>query len=152
EAQLQYAKVLWVPTFNLGFDFIRHDGFGPDTNLGVNVPAGVNALGQPDPTSFGKPLNQNVNFLYAGGALFLMQYSTDILFQLLAARQRLNSARWDVQTAKNDALLMTAKAYFEVHKYRGQYAGALYTVERGRQLLEAVQVLSRDLVPRVEID
>src|SRR5262249_48979713 len=49
EARLQKAKVLWVPDFNLGFDYIRHDGNGPDTLRGVNIPAGVNALGQPDP-------------------------------------------------------------------------------------------------------
>src|SRR5262245_52478849 len=30
EADLQKAKVLWVPTFNFGLDYIRHDGFGPD--------------------------------------------------------------------------------------------------------------------------
>jgi outer membrane protein TolC len=152
EADLQKAKVLWVPTFNLGFDYIRHDGFGPDTNLGLNVPSGVNALGQPDPGSFGRPLNQNINFFYGGGALFLMEYFTNILFEPLAARQKLNAARWDIQTAKNDALLMTARAYFEVHKYRGQYAGALYCVEEGRRLVEAVQALSKDLVPRVEVD
>ncbi|MES1213346.1 MAG: hypothetical protein ABUL64_02055, partial [Singulisphaera sp.] len=29
EAELQRAKVLWVPTFNAGTDYIRHDGFGP---------------------------------------------------------------------------------------------------------------------------
>jgi len=30
EAQLTRAKVLWVPKLNLGFDYIRHDGGGPD--------------------------------------------------------------------------------------------------------------------------
>jgi outer membrane protein TolC len=57
-----------------------------------------------------------------------------------------------VQTAKNDALLRTAQAYFNVHRFRGHYAGALYTVERGRKLVAAIQALSRDLVPAVEID
>jgi outer membrane protein TolC len=152
EAQLQKAKVIWVPTFNLGLDYIRHDGFGPDTLGGNNVPVGVNALGQPDPGSFGKPLNQNINFFYAGGALFLMQYATDILFEPLSARQNLNAARWEIQAAKNDALLLTTKAYFNVHKYRGQYAGILYTIERGRKLIEVVDAQSRDLVPGVEVD
>src|SRR5262249_36997285 len=30
EAELTRAKVLWLPDFNLGFDYIRHDGGGPD--------------------------------------------------------------------------------------------------------------------------
>src|SRR5262249_11527499 len=30
EAQLQRARVLWIPTLNIGFDYIRHDGGGPD--------------------------------------------------------------------------------------------------------------------------
>ena len=58
----------------------------------------------------------------------------------------------DIQTAKNDALLMTADAYFRVHQYRGMYAGALYCVERGHDLVERIAQLSRDLVPRVEVD
>jgi outer membrane protein TolC len=152
EADLLKAQVLWVPTLNLGADYVRHDGFGPDTLLGTNVPYGVNALGQPDPRSFGRPLDQNINMLYAGGALFLMEYTTNIFFEPLAAQQKLKAANYEIQAAKNDALLMTAKAYFEVHKYRGQYAGALYTVERGRKLVEVVQALSKDLVPGVEVD
>ncbi len=174
EAELQQAKVLWVPTLNLGADYIRHDGFGPDLNRGGNVPQGENALGQNAPGSLGRPLNQNVNLLYAGGGLTYtpsapnylqnarlgdpllpspqVQTLTDIFFQPLYQRQRLNAERWDIQHAKNDALRDTARAYFEVHKYRGQYAGALYCVESGRQLVQVITVLSRDLVSGVEVD
>jgi hypothetical protein len=173
EAELQKAKVLWVPTLNLGADYIRHDGLGPDLNNGQNIPRGVNALGQPDPTSLGKPLNQNINFLYAGGGFTLapsgpnyfdqptpslpllpspqFQFSTDMIFQPLYQRQKLNAAKWDIQTAKNDALLDIAQAYFDVHKYRGQYAGAMEVVYRGRALVEEISHLSRDLVPAVEV-
>jgi outer membrane protein TolC len=174
EAQLQKAKVLWVPTLNIAGDYIRHDGFGPDLNRGVNVPEGVNALGQNAPGSLGKPLNQNVNFFY-GGAGFTytpstpnyfyqptpdrpllpspqMQFVTDMIFEPLHQRQKLNAARWDIQGAKNDALLMTARDYFEVHKYRGQYAGALDAVRKGRRLVEEIAALSRDLVQAAEID
>ncbi|MFO0843602.1 MAG: hypothetical protein U0797_14575, partial [Gemmataceae bacterium] len=174
EAQLQQAKVLWVPTLNLGFDYIRHDGFGPDLNRGVNIPWGVNALGQADPTSFGKPLNQNFNFFYSGAGLTYspntpnylqnarlgdpllpspqMQFLTDIIYQPLYARQRLNSERWDIQRGKNDALRDTGRAYFEVHRHRGKYAGALFCVEEGRQLVQTISTLSKDLVPTVEVD
>ena len=64
----------------------------------------------------------------------------------------LNSRHWDVQAAKNDALQRTADAYFLVHQYRGIYAGALYTVERGQDLVQRIRRLSEELVPRVEVD
>jgi hypothetical protein len=174
EAELLRAQVLWLPTFNLGFDYIRHDGFGPDLNRAANVGQGTNALGQPDPGSFGKPLNQNINFLYSGTGMTYtptgpsyLQYSelggpllpspqmmaiTDMIFQPLYARQRLNAQRWSIQRGKNDALRDSARAYFEIHRYRGKYAGSLYCVEQGRELVEAITSLSRDLVPTVEID
>ena len=53
-------------------------------------------------------------------------------------RQVLNSQHWNIQAAKNDALMMTADTYFKVHQYRGTYAGALYSVERGHDLIERI--------------
>ncbi len=151
EAQLQKAKVLWIPAFMMNVDYSRHDG-PIDFNGGINVPQGINALGQPDLTSFGKPLNQNLNWFIAGVSLYQVVATTDAIFQPLASRQDLNAKRWDIQTAKNEALLETARAYFNVHKYRGQYAGAIYCVEEGRKLVDKISRLSRDLVPAYEID
>ena len=68
------------------------------------------------------------------------------------ARQVLNARHWDIQSAKNDALLRTADAYFMVHQYRGIYAGTLYTVERARDVVNRIATLSRDLVPAFEVD
>src|SRR5208337_3868870 len=48
--------------------------------------------------------------------------------------------------------VMTAEAYFSVHQYRGMYTGALYCVGRGHDLVDRISRLSRDLVPRVEVD
>jgi len=138
EAQLQRAQVIWVPSFNIGSDYIRHDGYGPDFNRGINTAA--------------RPLNQNINYLYSGVGLTAGFAMTDAIFEPLAAKQVLKSRRWDIQTAKNDALLATSKAYFDVHQYRGQYAGAVDVVERGQKLLERITHLSEDLVPRVEAD
>ena len=42
EAQLTRAKVLWVPRLNLGADYIRHDGGGPDFNKGILTAPSVN--------------------------------------------------------------------------------------------------------------
>src|SRR5439155_13012022 len=42
--------------------------------------------------------------------------------------------------------------YFNVHRYRGMFAGALHTVERGHDLVQRIEQLSGELVPRVEVD
>lgn len=174
EADLQKAQVLWIPTMNLGFDYIRHDGLGPDLNNGQNVPQGINALGQPDPGSFGKPSNQNISVFYGGtGFTFTPeqtnyfvqpvpgtpmlpqpeeQYLTDIIFEPLRNRQNLNSKRWAIQRAKNDALRTTARTYFNVHRFRGQYAGAMDVVEKGHRLVDTIAALSKDLVSGVEVE
>jgi outer membrane protein TolC len=133
EAQLTRAKVLWVPRLNLGADYIRHDGGGPDFNKGIMTAP-------------------SVNFFYGGGGMWQNVALTDAFFEPLAARQVLNARHFDVQTAKNDALLMTADAYFNVHQYRGMYAGALYTVGRGHDLVDRIAHLSRELVPTIEVD
>jgi outer membrane protein TolC len=133
EAQLTRAKVLWVPTFMFGADYIRHDGGGPDFNKGINTAP-------------------SVNFFSGGVAAIEYVALSDAIFQPLVARQVLNSRQADIQAAKNDALLMTADAYFQVHQSRGMYAGALYAVGRGHDLIDRIARLSQDLVPRVEVD
>ncbi|MGO9921957.1 MAG: TolC family protein [Isosphaeraceae bacterium] len=138
EAQLTRAKVLWVPTLNLGGDYIRHDGGGPDFNKGVMT-------------------SPSVNFFYAGGGMDIGTLTafmnlTDAYFEPLVARRVLDSRQWDIQTAKNDALLLTADAYFRVHQYRGMYAAAVYCVERGRDLVEQIASLSGELVSRIEVE
>jgi outer membrane protein TolC len=151
EAQLQKAGVLWIPSFMVTSSYVRHDG-PIDFNGGVNVPQGENSLGQNAPGSFGKPLNQNLNWFIAGVGLYQVVATTDVIFQPLASRQDLNAKRWDIQTAKNDALMEVARSYFNVHRFRGQYAGALYTVKEGRRLIAAIETISRDLAPAVEVD
>ena len=133
EADLTRAKLLWIPTLNLGFDYLRHDGGGPDFNKGIMTAP-------------------SVNFFYGGLGMWGTISTTDAIFAPLAMRQVLNSAHWDIQSAKNDALLQTADAYFQVHQHRGMYAGGLYTVERGYELVERIANLSGELVPKVEVD
>ncbi len=132
EAELTRTKVLWIPTLNLGADYIRHDGGGPDFNKGILT-------------------SPSTNFLYAGAGLTGALPIVDAIFDPLVARQALNAAHYHVQTSKNDALMEVADAYFQVHQYRGLYTGALYTVERGKDLVRRIEELSTDLVPKVEI-
>ena len=140
EAQLTRAKVLWVPTLMVGADYVRHDGGGPDFNKGVMT-------------------SPSVNYFYAGGGLdvsnaglFDFVNLTDAFFEPLIAQRVLDSRQFDIQTAKNDALLLTADTYFRVHQYRGIYTGAIYCVERGRDLVEQIASLSDELVSRVEVE
>lgn len=133
EAKLSRARVLWVPTLVIGADYIRHDGGGPDFNKGIMTAP-------------------SVNFFYGGAAADLYVNLTDAIFEPLAARQMLAARTWDVQSAKNDALQITADAYFDVHESRGLYAGRLYTMERGRALVDLIEKQSADLLPRIEID
>ncbi|MGB2608287.1 MAG: TolC family protein, partial [Isosphaeraceae bacterium] len=140
EAQLTRAKVLWVPTLMFGADYIRHDGGGPDFNKGIMTAPSVNYF----------QAGGGLDLSYPGAFQFLNL--TDAYFEPLVARQVLNSRQADIQTAKNDSLLMTADAYFSVHQYRGLYAGALYAVELGHDLVDRISRLSKDLVPRIEVD
>jgi outer membrane protein TolC len=133
EAELTRAKLLWVPALNIAADYLRHDGGGPDFNKGLMTAP-------------------SVNYFYAGAAFWGLLPMTDALFEPLVARQVLNSRQFDVQTAKNDALLQTADAYFQVHQSRGTYAGALYTVGRARDVAGRVAELGRDLAPAFEVD
>jgi hypothetical protein len=152
EAKYQKAKVLWLPAFMMNAAYYRHDGYGPDFVGGVNIPQGENAFGQNAPGSLGKPLNQNLNWFISGVSLYEVIALTDAIFQPLASRQELKAKRWDIQTAKNEALLETARSYFNVHHYRGRYTGGLYCVEQGRKLIAAIAHLSKDLVQPVEVD
>ena len=133
EAELTRAKLLFIPTVNIGFDYLRHDGGGPDFNKGIMTAP-------------------SVNFFYGGVGLWGTLPAADALFQPLVARQVLNAAHWEIQTAKNDAVMRTTDAYFRVHQHRGMYAGALYCVERGRDLVQRIASLSKEFVPTVEVD
>jgi outer membrane protein TolC len=137
EAELTRAKVLWIPALNIGFDYIRHDGGGPDFNKGIMTAP-------------------SINYFYAGAGLTGLPYgliaTTDAIYQPLAARQVLNAEHWNIQSAKNDALLETTDAYFMVHRYRGSYVGALYMVERAHEVFDRIASLSPDLVSAFEVD
>lgn len=146
EARLQRAKLLWIPEFNLGTVYYRHDGYGPDFNRGQNFPA-YGAGSVP-----GGPLNNNLNYFYAYGSFYQTVNLSDAIFQPLVARQALDGQRHDIQTAKNDAVLAAATAYFDVHQHRGEYTATLEVIKRAEILVDRIEQLSRDLVPRIEVD
>ena len=119
EAELTRAKVLWVPTLNIGFDYIRHDGGGPDFNKGIMTAP-------------------SVNFFYGGGGMSGNISTTDAILQPLVARQVLNARHWDIQTAKNDALLADRERLLPGPPVPWDLRRRLYSVERGRDLVDRI--------------
>jgi outer membrane protein TolC len=129
----EQARVLWLPSVYLGVDYQRHDGGE------LNFLTGQTILG---------PRNQ---FLAGGGARAVFAL-TDAIYAPLAERQLLRARNLEVQTAKNDALLSVAVAYFDVQQARGNLAGTLDSVTRAHDLARRVGALGRGLAPRIEVE
>jgi outer membrane protein TolC len=129
----EQARVLWLPTVSLGADYHRHDG------------------GQENLLSGQLILGSRNEFLAGGGAQAIFTL-TDAIYAPLAERQLLRARNLEVQTAKNDALLSVALAYFDVQQARGNLAGTLDSVARGRDLARRVGALGRGLAPAIEVE
>jgi len=131
-AQLSEARVLWLPNLYTGLSYFHHDGGGAGNQGDAFI-------------------NERDQFL-AGAGLMAAVSSNDAVFGPLAARQVLRSRQIDVQTARNDALLATAEAYFNVQQARGRLAGAEDVVAKSHDLVTRVTKLAKDLVPAFEAD
>jgi outer membrane protein TolC len=129
----EQARVLWLPNIYLGGDYIRHDG-GFQNLLTGELLTG--------------PRSQFI----AGGGVQAIFALTDAIYTPLAQRQVLRARNLEVQTAKNDALLSVAVAFFDVQQARGILAGMLDSVAKGRELARRVQALGRGLAPRIEVE
>src|SRR5205823_5699940 len=93
----EQARALWLPSVYLGIDYQRHDG------------------GQRNVLTGGTILGARNQFLAGAGARAIFAL-TDALYAPLAERQLLRARDLQVQTAKNDALLSVAVAYFDVQQ------------------------------------
>ncbi len=102
-----------MPSLSVGPSYYKHDGTDQSTD-GTII------------------LDDKHAFAAGGGATFNFAV-TDAIFQPLAARQVLAAREWDLQAARNDALLAVASAYFDVQQARGNLAAALDAVEQGRR-------------------
>jgi outer membrane protein TolC len=129
----EQARVLWLPTVYLGVDYQRHDDGQQDALNGQLI------LG---------PRNQ---FLAGGGAQAVFAL-TDAIYAPLAERQLVRSRNLDIQTAKNDALLSVAAAYFDVQQARGILAGSLDSAAKARDLSRRIGALGRGLAPAIEVE
>jgi outer membrane protein TolC len=121
-AQLDRAKVLWLPTVYLGVDYYRHDGQIQD--VGGNV--------------FGT----SKSAFMVGAGPFAVFATTDAIFAPLAERQVVRARQAELQTAHNDSLLTVAEAYFNVQQARGELAGALDAARRTEEVVHRTEKLA----------
>lgn len=117
-SELDLARVAWLPSLNAGFGYYHHDGAtqGQSGNFYDNT---------------------KDNFL-AGAGVTARVATADALFAPLAARQVLRAREYEVQAARNDALLTTAEAYFNVQQARGRLASDEDVINKGLQLRTAI--------------
>lgn len=130
-AQLQGAKVLWLPNLIFGADYYQHYGLAQDIS-GVNFD------------------NSRQGFM-VGGAPYLVVALADAIFQPLAARQTLRARQAERQAAANDTLLAVTQAYFNVQQARGELAGYRDALQYADELLRRLDKLAPGLAPTLEV-
>ena len=122
-AELQQARVQWLPSLYVGPNWIRHDGQlqtvqGQIQNisksslfLGGTAAAGSSISG---PVPAGGPAQ-------VSGLTSILRFS-DAIFEPLAARQVVGARRASIQVATNDALLGVAESYLDLQRAAGRLA------------------------------
>jgi outer membrane protein TolC len=131
-AQWQHARVLWIPNFNIGGAYLGHAG-GAAGTAGNEYIVGRDQL-------------------MIGGGVSAIYEITDAVFSPLVQRQIVRARQADVQTARNDALLSVAEAYFNVQQERGRLAGMLDVQEKSRRLVDAIRTLAPELTSPIEVN
>ena len=122
-ARLQNAQVLWLPNLNVGTDYYHHNGTDQSTD--------------------GTIILDDKSAFAAGGGATLNFGVTDAIFRPLADRQELAARESDLQTARNNALLEVALAYFDVQQARGTLAGTLDAVAKAEVLVRKTAGLAK---------
>lgn len=131
-AQLDRARVLWLPNLNLGADYFRHDGQIQDI------------VGTVFTTS-------RSSFLLGAGPQAIVS-TADAVYAPLAARQIVRATQYDAQASRNDTSLAVAVAYFDVQQARGEVAGAAESLRRAEELVARTEKLAPDLAPELEVN
>lgn len=122
-AELQQARVQWLPSLYIGPNWIRHDGQaqvveGPVRTisksslfLGATAAAGSSVSG---PVPAGGPAQ-------VSGLTSILRFS-DAIFEPLAAKQLVHAREASTRTATNDALLNVAETYLDLQRAAGRLA------------------------------
>ena len=122
-AELQQARVQWLPSLYIGPNWIRHDGQAQVVEgavrtisksslfLGATAAGGSSVSG---PVPAGGPAQ-------VSGLTSILRFS-DAIFEPLAAKQIVEARKANIQTVTNDALLTVAEAYFDLQRAAGRLA------------------------------
>jgi outer membrane protein TolC len=121
-AQLERARVLWLPTINLGAEYSRHDGQIQETP--------------------GQVFGTSRSSVQVGAGPVAIFAVTDAIFAPLAERQGVRAREAGLQTARNDSLLAVAEAYFNVQQARGELAGAVDAARRAEEVVRRTEKLA----------
>lgn len=133
-AQLQQARVLWLPTVTVGGDYNRHDG----------------AIQNADGTISNADRSSLMFGAGTGIGTAAVLSVTDAIFAPLVARQTVRARQADAQAAANDTFVAVSDAYFAVEQARGELAGAEDAARRTQELVRRINLLATGLVPPLE--
>jgi outer membrane protein TolC len=143
-AELDQARVLWLPSLYLGPNWIRHDGQVQTVEgqvktvsksslfLGGTAASGSSVSG---PIPAGGPAQ-------VSGLTSILRFS-DAIFEPLAPRQDVEARRAGIQSATNDALLGVAEAYFDLQEAAGRLAISREAAANAETLAELTASYSR---------
>ncbi|MFO0887796.1 MAG: hypothetical protein U0790_01490 [Isosphaeraceae bacterium] len=143
-AELQQARVQWLPSIYIGPNWIRHDGQaqvveGPVRTisksslfLGATAAAGSSVSG---PVPAGGPAQ-------VSGLTSILRFS-DAIFDPLSARRVVEARRAGIQTATNDALLGVAEAYMDLQQAAGRLAIAREAATNAQTLASLTATYAR---------
>lgn len=118
-AELDRARVLWLPNLTLGATWLRHDGQIQDTR-GPVIPVSRSAL------------------FTGGGATFRFRLA-DALYEPLAARQHLVAHQAGERAVTNELLLEVALAYWDLVRAHAELDLAQEALIHSRNLDELAQ-------------
>ncbi|MDB5307341.1 MAG: hypothetical protein JWO38_1543 [Gemmataceae bacterium] len=133
-AQLDQARVLWLPTITLGADYNRHDGKIQNADGTITDASRSSVM-------FGAGSG------IANAAIISVN---DAVFAPLVARQTVRARMADQRAAQNDTVVAVTDAYFTVQQARGELAGAIEATRRTEDLVRRTRQLAPGLVPDLE--
>ena len=119
-AELDQARVLWLPSLFVGPSWVRHDGQAQFVQgqvqsisksslfLGANAASGASGYG-PNPAGGPAPLS---------GLATVLRIS-DAIFEPLAATRAVDARQAGIRVATNEALLGVSEAYFDLQQAAG---------------------------------
>jgi outer membrane protein TolC len=136
QARLEGAKVLWLPSLNLGVGYNRHEGQIQDTRGDVIDVRRSSAFVGGGAKVGSAPLAGGSN----GPAPFFVSLSlADAIFAPLSERQLVKASDAARAATFNDTLLETGLGYLELVRSQARFAIALEAVTNAQELVRLIE-------------